>query len=88
MIRVLLAEDQAMMRGALAVLLDLEDDIEVAAQVGDGDAVVPAALQARPDIALLDIELPGTNGIELTRELASRLPSCRVIIVTTFGRPG
>jgi two-component system response regulator DesR len=87
-IRVLLAEDQAMMRGALAVLLDLEDDIEVAAQVGAGDAVVPTALETRPDIALLDIELPGTNGIEATRELASRLPACRVIIVTTFGRPG
>ena len=88
MIRVLLAEDQAMMRGALAVLLDLEEDLEVVAQVSDGSAIVPTALESRPDVALLDIELPGMSGLEATAELARQLPACRVVIVTTFGRPG
>jgi len=87
-IRVLLAEDQAMMRGALAVLLDLEDDIEVAAQVSDGSTIVPTALDVRPDVALLDIELPGRSGLEAAADLARELPACRVVIVTTFGRPG
>jgi two-component system, NarL family, response regulator DesR len=87
-IRVLLAEDQAMMRGALAVLLDLEDDIEVVAQVSDGTAILPAALDTRPDVALLDIELPGISGLEAAESLAKALPDCRVVIVTTFGRPG
>jgi two-component system response regulator DesR len=93
MIRVLLAEDQAMMRGALAVLLDLEDDIEVVAQVSDGAAIVPTALDVRPDVALLDIELPtadgpGVSGLDAAAQLAEQLPGCRVVIVTTFGRPG
>lgn len=88
MIRVLLAEDQAMMRGALAVLLDLEEDLEVVAQVSDGSAIVPTALESRPDVALLDIELPGMSGLEAAAELARQLPACRVVIVTTFGRPG
>jgi two-component system, NarL family, response regulator DesR len=87
-IRVLLAEDQAMMRGALAVLLDLEDDIEVAAQVSDGSEIVPTALDVRPDVALLDIELPGRSGLDAAADLARELPACRVVIVTTFGRPG
>jgi two-component system response regulator DesR len=87
-IRVLLAEDQGMMRGALALLLDLEPDLEVVAQVSSGDAVVPAALASRPDIALLDIEMPGGDGISATAELRRRLPGCRVVILTTFGRPG
>ncbi|GAA0436517.1 response regulator transcription factor [Streptomyces luteireticuli] len=88
MIRTLLAEDQGMMRGALALLLGLEDDIEVVAQVGDGDAIVPTALDVRPDIALLDIELPGRSGLDAAAELRTALPSCRVLILTTFGRPG
>lgn len=88
MIRVLLAEDQAMMRGALAVLLNLEDDIEVVAEVSDGTAIVPAARESRPDVALLDIELPGTSGLDATAALTQAMPGCRVIIVTTFGRPG
>jgi two-component system response regulator DesR len=88
MIRVLLAEDQAMMRGALAVLLDLEDDIEVVAQVADGADIVPTALEARPDVALLDIELPHVSGLDAAGLLAEALPQCRVVIVTTFGRPG
>jgi two-component system response regulator DesR len=87
-IRVLLAEDQAMMRGALAVLLGLEDDIEVVAQVSDGTAILPTALDTRPDVALLDIELPGLSGLAAAESLAESLPSCRVVIVTTFGRPG
>ena len=88
MIRVLLAEDQAMMRGALAVLLDLEDDLEVVAQVDDGASIVPTATESRPDVALLDIELPGMSGLEAAEQLREQLPTCRVVIVTTFGRPG
>ncbi|KMO95498.1 MULTISPECIES: response regulator transcription factor [Streptomyces] len=88
MIKVLLAEDQGMMRGALALLLGLEEDIEVVAQVGAGDEIVPAAALARPDVALLDIELPGRSGLDAAAELRTRLPDCRVLILTTFGRPG
>jgi two-component system response regulator DesR len=88
MTRVLIAEDQGMLRGALAVLLDLEDDLQVVGQVGAGDEIVPAALRVRPDIALVDIELPGMNGIDATAALRSALPECVVMIVTTFGRPG
>jgi two-component system response regulator DesR len=87
-IRVLLAEDQAMVRGALAALLGLEDDIEVVAQVTRRDEVVPAALEATPDVALLDIEMPGIDGLEAAAALRRELPSCRVLILTTFGRPG
>ncbi|MGH1561267.1 response regulator transcription factor [Mumia sp. DW29H23] len=88
MIRVLLAEDQAMMRGALAVLLDLEDDLEVVAQVEDGADIVPTALRVEPDVALLDIELPHVSGLEAAEQLATALPTCRVVIVTTFARTG
>ncbi|MFI1967925.1 DNA-binding response regulator [Streptomyces cinnamoneus] len=88
MIKVLLAEDQGMMRGALALLLGLEDDIEIVAQVGDGDEILPRALELRPDIALLDIELPGRSGLDAAADLRARLPECRVLILTTFGRPG
>jgi two-component system response regulator DesR len=88
MIRVLLAEDQGMMRGALALLLGLEDDIEVVAQVSSGDEVLAAALEHRPDVALLDIEMPGRSGLEAAADLREKLPSCRVLILTTFGRPG
>lgn len=83
-----MAEDQGMVRGALATLLGLEPDIEIVAQVARGDDLVPAALTARPDIALLDIEMPGATGLEAAEALADRLPSCRVLILTTFGRPG
>ncbi|MFF6801801.1 MULTISPECIES: response regulator transcription factor [Streptomyces] len=87
-IRVLLAEDQGMMRGALALLLGLEADIEVVAQVGAGDRIVEAALLHRPDVALLDIELPGISGLDAAAELREQTPDCRVLILTTFGRPG
>ncbi|MEU5342584.1 MULTISPECIES: response regulator transcription factor [unclassified Streptomyces] len=87
-IRVLLAEDQGMMRGALALLLGLEADIEVVAQVGTGDAIVGAALESRPDVALLDIELPGISGLDAAGLLRDEVPDCRVLILTTFGRPG
>lgn len=88
MIRVLLAEDQAMVRGALAALLALEGDIEIIAEVGRGDEVVTVALATKPDVALLDIEMPGCDGITAAAELHAQLPSCRVLILTTFGRPG
>ncbi|WP_438488228.1 response regulator [Streptomyces sp. S186] len=88
MIRLLLAEDQRMMMGALALLLDLEDDMEVVAQVPAGDQIVAAALETRPDVALLDIELPGRSGLDAAADLRDALPSCKVLIVTTFGRPG
>ena len=88
MIRVLIAEDQSMMRGALAVLLNLEADIEVVAEVARGDEILPAAHADRPDVALLDIELPGLSGIEAAEQLCGELPACRVVMVTTFGRTG
>src|ERR1700680_2677088 len=88
MIRVLLAEDQAMVRGALAALLTLEGDIEIVAEVGRGDEVVVVARATKPDVALLDIEMPGCDGITAAAELHTEFPSCRVLILTTFGRPG
>ena len=88
MIRLLLADDQALVRGALAALLDLESDLTVVAEVERGDAVVPAALAHQVDVALLDVEMPGIDGIAATSALRKALPSCRVLIVTTFGRPG
>lgn len=87
-IRLLLADDQALVRGALAALLDLEADLEVVAEVGRGDEVVAAALEHRPDVALLDVEMPGLDGISATTALREAAPSVRVLIVTTFGRPG
>jgi two-component system response regulator DesR len=88
MIRVLLAEDQAMVRGALVALLHLEEDIVVVAAVARGDEVVPAALETRPDVALLDIEMPGGGGLSAARALHERLPTCRIVILTVFGRSG
>jgi len=87
-IRLLLADDQALVRGALAALLDLEPDLTVVAEVGSGDAVVAAATEHTPDVALLDVEMPGMDGIEATRALKQAHPTTRVLIVTTFGRPG
>jgi len=87
-IRVLIAEDQAMVRGALASLLMLEGDIEVVAEVSRGDEVVAAARDAAPDVALLDIEMPGGDGLSAAGDLAEALPDVRAVILTTFGRPG
>lgn len=87
-IRLMLADDQALVRGALAALLDLEPDMTVVSEVGRGDQVVAAAQQSRPDVALLDVEMPGLDGIDATTALRAALPAVRVLIVTTFGRPG
>src|SRR4051794_38552794 len=87
-IRLLIADDQALVRGALAALLDLEPDLSVVAEVGSGDEVVAAAAEHAVDVALLDVEMPGLDGIAATRELKLALPRVRVLIVTTFGRPG
>ncbi|NUS11591.1 MAG: response regulator transcription factor [Streptomyces sp.] len=87
-VRVLLADDQSMVREALATLLGLEDDIDVVAQVARGDLVLAAAKEAAPDVALLDIEMPGMTGIEAAARLRAECPQVKVVIVTTFGRPG
>jgi two-component system response regulator DesR len=87
-IRVLLAEDQVMIREALAALLSFEDDIEVVAQVGRGDEVTKAARDTNPDIALLDIEMPGADGLTAAAELRQAVPGVKIVILTTFGRPG
>jgi two-component system response regulator DesR len=88
MITLLLAEDQTMFRGAMATLLSLESDLEVVVQLGRGDEVVGAAEAFKPDVALLDIEMPGMDGLEAARLLRTRVPSTKVVILTTFGRPG
>jgi two-component system response regulator DesR len=88
MIRVLLAEDQAMVRGALSSLLGLEHDIEVVGEVGRGDEVLEAARRLEPDVALLDIGLPGESGLDAAAALHTQLPRVRVLMLTTFNRPG
>lgn len=87
MIRVLLAEDMHMVRGALVALLRLEPDIEVVAEAATGDEIVPLALEHDPDVAVLDVELPGVDGLTAAAELRGKLPRCRVLIVTGFARP-
>ncbi len=87
-IRVLLADDQALVRGAVAAMLGLEADLEVVAEVGTGAEVVPAAREAVPDVALLDVQMPDGDGLTAAATLRAELPNCRVIILTTFGRPG
>jgi two-component system, NarL family, response regulator DesR len=88
MIRLLLADDQELIRTALAALLDLQPDFEVVAAVGRGDEVAAAAKAHEADIALLDIEMPGIDGLAAAAVLAKELPGCRSLILTTFGRPG
>ena len=88
MIKVLLAEDMHMVRGALVALLDLESDIEVVAEVSAGDQIVPTACRLQPDIAVIDIDLPGIDGLTAASELHDRLPACRTLILTSLGRPG
>jgi two-component system, NarL family, response regulator DesR len=88
MIRLLIADDQDLIRSALGALLSLQEDFEVVASVGRGDEVVDAAKQHRPDVALLDIEMPGIDGLAAAGALAHEVPDCRSLILTTFGRPG
>jgi two-component system response regulator DesR len=87
-IRLLLADDQGLVRGALAALLDLEPDFEVVSEVSRGDEVVAEAERVRPDVALLDVEMPGLDGVSAARALHAAMPACRILMVTTFGRPG
>ena len=88
MIRILLAEDQAMVRGALVALLSLEADMEIVAEVARGDEVLAAALAAQPEVALLDIEMPGCDGLTAAAQVHAQLPACHILMLTTFGRPG
>ncbi len=87
-IRLLLADDQVLVLTALATMLDLEADFDVVAKVSRGDQVVQAAIEHHPDVALLDIEMPGMDGLAAAAALAAQVPDCRVIILTAFGRPG
>ncbi|MEV7660217.1 response regulator transcription factor [Paenarthrobacter sp. NPDC089316] len=87
-IRLVIADDQALVRGALAALLGLEPDIEVVAELGDGTGVVSAVVEHSADVAMLDVEMPGLDGIAAAAAVRRAAPSCRVLMVTTFGRPG
>ncbi|MDQ0029122.1 response regulator transcription factor [Arthrobacter bambusae] len=87
-IRLVIADDQALVRGALAALLGLEPDIEVVAELGDGTGVAAAVVEHRADVAMLDVEMPGLDGISAAAAVRRAAPSCRVLMVTTFGRPG
>ncbi|MFF2774401.1 DNA-binding response regulator [Streptomyces sp. NPDC058052] len=87
MIRILLAEDMHLIRGALVALLGLEPDMEVVAEVARGDEVVPAAVAHRPTVAVLDVEMPGADGLTAARELRAVLPECRILVLTALGRP-
>ncbi|MFJ8791288.1 DNA-binding response regulator [Streptomyces sp. NPDC102462] len=88
MIRILLAEDMNMVRGALVALLNLQDDLEVVCEVERGDQIVDMALKHRPDVAIIDIDLPGVDGLSAATLLRERLPQCRTLILTSLGRPG
>ncbi|GAA2422254.1 MULTISPECIES: response regulator [Streptomyces] len=88
MIRILLAEDMNMVRGALVALLNLESDLDVVAEVERGDEIVDTALKCRPDVAIIDIDLPGLDGLTAAARLRERLPECRTLILTSLGRPG
>jgi two-component system response regulator DesR len=88
MIRVLIAEDQHMIRGALVALLCLEEDMQVVAELDRGDGILAAALRTRPDVAVLDIDLPGMDGLTAAGLLHERLPECRALVVTGLGQPG
>ncbi|MCQ4084276.1 response regulator transcription factor [Streptomyces sp. RB6PN25] len=88
MIQVLLAEDMHMVRGALVALLNLEPDIKVVAEVDTGNAIVPSSLRCKPDVAIIDIDLPGIDGLTAACLLHDELPECRALILTSLGRPG
>ncbi|SDF37145.1 two-component system, NarL family, response regulator DesR [Blastococcus aurantiacus] len=87
-IRVLIAEDMHMIRGALVALLALEDGMEVVAELDRGDEIVEAALRTRPDVAVVDIDLPGTDGITAAAQLHTRVPECRTLVLTGLSQPG
>jgi two-component system, NarL family, response regulator DesR len=87
-IRVLVAEDMRILRDTLVAVLNLEDDIDVVAEVASGDQIVPAATAGPPDVAVLDIDLPGTDGLAAAAALHERCPDCRVLILTVLDRPG
>ena len=86
--RVLVAEDVEVLRETLVALLELEGDLEVVAELASGDRIVPEALERRPDVALLDIDLPGTDGLTAAADLRGRLPTCRVLILTGLATAG
>lgn len=88
MIRTILAEDMHLVRGALVALLAYEEDIEIVAEVDRGDKILPSALEHRPDVAVLDIALPGKDGLVAAGELHDELPECGVLILTGVGTPG
>jgi two-component system response regulator DesR len=87
-LKILLAEDVAMVRGALAALIELEPDMTVVAAIEHGDAIVPAALEHHPDIAVIDIDLPRLDGLTAAADLHEKLPSCKILILTNLGRAG
>jgi two-component system response regulator DesR len=87
-IKVLLAEDMHMVRGALVALLNLESDIEVVAEVASGDQILPAAKSTQPDVAVIDIDLPGKDGLSAAIEIHESLPDVHTLILTSLGRPG
>jgi two-component system, NarL family, response regulator DesR len=87
-VRVLVAEDMRVLRDTLVAVLDLEDDLEVVAGVADGEAIVPAALDKRPDVAVIDIDLPGTDGLTAAADLHEQCPGCKVLVLTVLGKPG
>ena len=88
MVRVLIAEDMRILRDTLVALLELEDDLEVVAELASGDRIVPVALHHRPDVAVIDIDLPGTDGLTAAAQLHRQLPQCRTLILTALGRSG
>lgn len=87
-VRILLAEDVHMIRGALVALLELEPDFEVVASVDRGDVIVQTALEVRPDVAVIDVDLPGIDGLTAAANLREKVPACRALILTSLGRPG
>lgn len=88
MLQILLAEDVAMVRGALVALIELEPDLNVVAALENGLEIVSTALRVRPDVAVLDIDLPGLDGLSAAIELRAALPDCRTLILTNLGRSG